>query len=163
MTDTATKAPAEVVRAPMMSGHCHTHSHQSVLTELGTASHDRCERNGGGNRANPNHEFQPCPCRHHYMAADGSAPEVYECGGCGKEIIEAAYWPLDEDGDIRYTHIDGDGRALGEDCAAVRVSRNPEPVIEVVPEPVVYEPVEMEVDDDLSDFDEDDFSDLDDL
>ncbi len=113
---TTTAKPAEVVRRPLMSGHCSAHDKQHTLSEQGAASHERCDRNGGGNRANPAKEFQPCPCPHHYGTNPGGEAEVFECGGCGKEIVEADYWPLDEDGDVRYTHIDGTGRALGEDC-----------------------------------------------
>jgi hypothetical protein len=53
--------------------------------------------------------------------------ELFECEACGGLIIEAPHWPLDEDGDVRYTHVDwiinddgvivgGTGRALGEEC-----------------------------------------------
>lgn len=173
MTTTETEKPtAEVVRLPLMSGHCHTHSNQPTtapLSEQGRASHERCNRNGAGNRANPWQEFQPCPCPHHYLGPDGEQPERYECSECGKDIIEVPDWPCDEDGDSRYSHVDGDGRALGEECHAVQVKRTE--VVLVVsgnddpePEPVVYAPVVPEISDDLSDLDdEDDFSDLDDL
>lgn len=117
---TATKA--EIIRKPLMSGHCAGHAAKPDLSPLAIEAHARCDRNGGGNRANPLKEWQPCPCPHHYAGA-----EVYECGGCGREIVEAPHWPLDEDGDTRYTHIDGTGRALGEDCADKAVSRNTEP------------------------------------
>lgn len=107
------------IRRPLKSGHC------------STAGHERCQRNGGFQRANPAKEFQPCPCWCHYPTDD---VEFYECGECGKIIIEATYWPLDEDEDPRYTHLDivlndegeiigGTGEALGEECH-VRVSRN---------------------------------------
>lgn len=172
MTETAEKPPAEVVRLPLMSGHCSTHRTQPMgqpLTDYAAQSHERCNRNGAGNRANPWHEYQPCPCPHHYLGPDGEQPERFECSACGKEIIEVPDWPKDEDGDSRYSHVDSDGRALGEECHAAPpkrtevvmvVSGNDEPE----PEPVVYEAAVVEFDDDLSDLDdEDDFSDLDDL
>lgn len=119
------------IRKPLMSGHC-----ASGGADLSNASHERCQKNGGFQRANPKREFQPCPCPCHYgtgpeAEAYGEAAEVYECGGCGYEIVEATFWPLDTDGDVRYTHIDGTGRATGEDCTSTRrVSRNEEPEAE---------------------------------
>ena len=92
------------MKRPMMSGHC---AHPAVNED----SHARCHRQGGGQRANPEKEFQPCPCACHY------GDEEFECGGCGRPIREALTWPLDDDGDVRYSHMDKDGRALGEDCA----------------------------------------------
>jgi hypothetical protein len=69
----------------------------------------------------------------HYENDEGEL-ELYECGGCGRSIVEAPLWPFDftdnPDGDLRYTHIDVEsGRALGEDCEPEprRVSRNTEP------------------------------------
>lgn len=165
---------SEVIRKPLMSGHCASHSTHEELSEAQAASHQRCVNNGGGNRANPKREFQPCPCPYHYGTdADGNPAEVYECGGCGREIVEAWYWPLDDDGDPRYTHIDETGRALGEDCVSAPVSRNVEPDPE--PEPVERIKtcpqcgVEMDADDPnrlcgecaAEEVDEDDFSDLD--
>ncbi len=97
----------EVIRKPLLSGWCSTVSTDPVT---GETSHERCERLGGGQRANPAKEFQPCPCPCHYG-------EEFECGGCGRTIREAPLWPYDVDGDLRYTHIDRDGRAVGEDCA----------------------------------------------
>lgn len=97
------REPAEVLRRPMMSGWC---AHPSVTD--GFDSHARCT---GGQRANPAKQFTPCPCACHLG-------ETYECSGCGRDIREAPLWPLDEDGDMRYTHIDTkDGRAIGEECA----------------------------------------------
>lgn len=96
-----------------MSGHC---AFMSRNTEQGRAAHERCHAQGGGNRANPKKEFQPCPCRCHYESGDGML-DIYECDGCGGEIVEAPLWPFDEDGDARYTHIDREtDRATGEDC-----------------------------------------------
>lgn len=126
-----TTQPAEVIRKPLMSGHCASHSTHEELSEAQAASHQRCVNNGGGNRANPKREFQPCPCPYHYGTdAEDNPAEVYECGACGREIVEAWYWPLDEDGETRYTHIDGTGRALGEECTSAPVSRNFEPETE---------------------------------
>lgn len=96
----------ETIRTPLMSGHC---AHFSKNETTGETSHERCHRQGGGQRANPAKEFQPCPCPCHYG-------EAYECGGCGRTIVEAPLWPYDSDGDMRYTHVDENGRAIGEDC-----------------------------------------------
>lgn len=124
---------AEILRRPLMSGHCAVGS---------GASHERCQRNGGFQRANPLKEFQPCPCACHYgTVPDNITAEVYVCEGCEKVVVEAAYWPLDEDGETRFTHVDltlnddgevvsGTGRALGENCevaASRRVSGNEPP------------------------------------
>lgn len=46
-----------VIRKPLMSGHC-----ASGGTDYNNAAHERCQRNGGFQRANPKREFQPCPC-----------------------------------------------------------------------------------------------------
>jgi hypothetical protein len=93
------------IRQPLMSGHC---AYPSRGPD-GNDSHSRCL---GYNRANPQGEFQPCPCPHHYEDC-----EEFECSGCGRTIKAAPFWPLDEDGDMRYTHIDpATGRATGEDC-----------------------------------------------
>lgn len=156
-----------VIRQPLMSGHC----------AVGGTGHERCQRNGGGQRANPQCIFQPCPCPCHYTNADDEL-EVFECGACGGEIVECGYWPLDADGDVRYAHVDGDGRVLGEECTRkAPVSRNIEPVeadcircgSEFTPssaERICSGCIQAEEDetDDFSDLDdEDDFSDLDDL
>lgn len=191
-TTEAEQVVAEVIRLPLMSGHCHTHSTQPVgqpLTELGQAAHERCVSNGSGNRANPWREFQPCPCPHHYLDADGQPVERFECSECGKEIIAVEHWPKDEDGDDRYAHVDGSGRVLGEECYAPSAPKRESVSGNVEAEPVVrdctrcgdeFTPVGrericpeckagpaapvVEVDDDLAEFeDEDDFSDLDDL
>lgn len=176
MAKTAVASRAEVIRKPLMSGHCASHRTGDTLSEAQAISHDRCVRNGAGQRANPAKEFQPCPCRFHYDTDESGEPaEIYECGGCGREIVEAWYWPVDEDGETRYTHIDGTGRALGEECEnEPKVSRNPVTRIKTCPQCGV----EMDADDpnrlcgecqaaedDFSDldFDDDDFSDLDDL
>lgn len=99
------------IRQPLASGHCafpstHDASHQPIEPSV---SHNRCI---GYNRANPAGEFQPCPCICHFTDC-----EVFECGGCGEPIKEAPHWPLDGDGDMRYTHFDQTtGRATGEEC-----------------------------------------------
>ena len=127
-----------VIRKPLMSGHCANARFNHDATKMsaqGREAHARC---AGGQRANPAHEFQPCPCPCHYPDPTDSKLELYDCGECGKIIIEAIRWPLDLDEDPRYTHRDwtlndegavigGGGRALGEDCyTAPRVSRNVE-------------------------------------
>lgn len=99
------------IRQPLMSGFCaypatHTAEHEPIDPML---SHEKCI---GYNRANPAGEFQPCPCPHHFEDC-----EEFECAACGRVIKEAPHWPLDADGDMRYTHIDREtGRATGEDC-----------------------------------------------
>lgn len=92
----------ETMRTPLMSGHCAFPSSED--------SHARCHRQGAGNRANPAKEYQPCPCSCHFPI------DEYECGACGRVILEAPHWPPYEDGDTRYTHIDKEGRAIGDDC-----------------------------------------------
>jgi hypothetical protein len=110
------------IRQPLMSGHC---SSMGRVSENGIAAHERCQRNGGGQRANPQRIFQPCPCACHFPAPEDV--ELFECSECGGLIIEAPNWPLDDHGDMRYTHVDwivnddgvivgGTGRALGEEC-----------------------------------------------
>ena len=142
----ATEPLGEPMRPPMMSGHC-----AFPQTRHPEESHARCR---GGQRANPAKVFQPCPCVCHFPYG-----ETYECGSCGGVIILAEHWPLDEDGDQRYTHIDNSGRALGEECGqtvsrnrTVEVITDPEPE----PEPVYYESAEvMEADALLAELDAD--------
>lgn len=107
---------AEPIGALIPSGHC-----SFPVTADPQSSHERCARNGGGSRANPKKVFTPCPCSCHYG-------ETYECGGCGRPIVECLAWPFDVDGDLHYTHVDARGWATGEECGTVRptVSRNPE-------------------------------------
>lgn len=119
-----------IIRKPLMSGHCAFMGRESPN---GRAAHARC---AGGQRANPAGEFQPCPCPCHYP--DPADAELFECGECGKVIIEATRWPHDTEDEVRYTHMDwivnddyevvgGTGRALGEEChQTVTVSRNAE-------------------------------------
>jgi hypothetical protein len=100
----------EIVRpplgTPLLSGHC-----AFPQTADPQQSHDRCARNGAGNRSNPAKVFSPCPCHCHLG-------ERYECGNCGRTIAEAPFW----DGrggvgdEMVYVHIDPDGRGIGEDC-----------------------------------------------
>ena len=98
----ATKT-SEVIRRPLMSGHCAFP--QSANPD---ESHARCK---GYSRANPDKIFQPCPDLCHYPK------ERYECAGCGGTILAAPHYPLDEDGDIRYVHLDTKrNRASDEEC-----------------------------------------------
>lgn len=91
------------VGRPIISGHCNF-----PVTSNPESSHERCEGNGAGSRANPGKVFHPCPCSCHLG-------EVYECGNCGREIAEAPFW--NGDGEMTYVHLDPkDGRAIGEDC-----------------------------------------------
>lgn len=99
-----TQAVAEPIGVLIPSGHC-----SFPVTADPQSSHDRCARNGGGSRANPKKIFTPCPCSCHYG-------EEFECGGCGRPIVECLAWPLDADGDMHYTHIDDKGWATGEEC-----------------------------------------------
>ena len=80
------------IRRPLMSGHCAFPG--SAAPE---ESHARCV---GYSRANPDRVFQPCPCLCHFPE------DRYECSGCGGTLIEASHYPLDEDGDVRYVHLD---------------------------------------------------------
>lgn len=90
------KRPA---RQPQLSGWCAKWSPK--------ASHARC---AGGNAANPDKEWQPCPCEchgdEHLLKILETAPEEveeidpdeidpdeieedeYECGECGEQVIE---------------------------------------------------------------------------
>jgi hypothetical protein len=107
MAETATtKTPKRRVRKDfLMSGFCaHPHS---------DAAHYRCP---GYNIANPDKEYQGCPCACHLG-------EEYECENCGGALREAPLmrplWAIDPDDpdEMVYTHIAAsDGRALGEEC-----------------------------------------------
>lgn len=90
-------------RRPVMSGHC-----AFPQTAVPQESHDRCERKGGGSRANPEKGWNPCPCHCHLG-------EQYECGNCGKIIAESVNW--DGTGEMVYVHIDHQGNAISEDCS----------------------------------------------
>lgn len=93
---------AEEIRRPLISGHC------AFPGQDKKASHRRC---AGFSRANPGKIFQPCPCSCHFPE------ERYECGGCGATIAEAPHYPLDEDGDTRYVHVDPKTeRMVDEEC-----------------------------------------------
>ena len=94
-----------MARQPLMSGHCAT-----PATSDPDASHARCQ---GGQRANPEKEFQPCPCPCHLG-------DHYECE-CGGLIAEALAYPqeYDEDGEpiTTYVHVDHKtGRIIGDEC-----------------------------------------------
>lgn len=146
--------PVPVIGSLIMSGHC-----SFPVTNDPFQSHARCERNGGGSRANPNKVFTPCPCSCHYG-------ETYECGGCGRPIREALLWPFDEDGELRYTHVDANGRAVGEECAVSGNKKQEEEVLTLKTCPRCG--VEMDADDTnrlcgectTADEPKDDFSDL---
>jgi hypothetical protein len=118
----------------MISGHCAT-----PQTDNPEESHERCHKNGGGNRANPFRQFSPCPCPCHYPE------ERYECGNCGGMLAEAPLWPqTDGTDDPVYTHMDAKtGRAIGEECGGT-VSRNTDPEPEAVEEVEDDEPEEDE-------------------
>lgn len=99
------------MRRPLMCGHCAfpaTHTTEGEPLDE-SVSHGRCV---GGNTANPDGEFQPCPC------PCNLGDEEYECGNCGRPLREALYWPNeDEPGEPVYVHIDSvTGRAIGEEC-----------------------------------------------
>lgn len=86
----------------MMSGHC-------IAPAANVPDpHSKCR---GGNRANPDKEWQVCPCVCHLG-------EEYECGNCGRPIREAPMWrDFVDDEDMVYVHLDKDGtRAIGEEC-----------------------------------------------
>lgn len=91
----------ESIRGPLISGHC------AFPGQAPEESHRRC---AGYNRANPGKIFQPCPCSCHFPE------DRYECG-CGATLAEAPHYPLDEDGDVRYVHVDPKtGRMVDGEC-----------------------------------------------
>jgi hypothetical protein len=145
-----------------MSGHC-----RFPETPQPTRSHERCQRLGHGNTANPEKEFSPCPC-HCHLGAD-----EFECANCGGSLREAPFWPNeDEPGEMVYVHVDSDGNATGEECEHLRKAVEPEPEEEPEAFEVLAE-LEMEfeeddiedddatVDEDEIEEDEDLFDDLD--
>lgn len=76
-------------------------------TQYPEQSHARCL---GGNRANPDKEFQPCPCGCHLG-------EEFDCANCGHVLREAPCWPNEEEpGEMVYVHVDHQGKAIGEEC-----------------------------------------------
>lgn len=95
LISTPATATSEAIRRPLISGHC-----SSPQTNNPDESHLRCQKNGGGSRANPGKIFQPCPCLCHFP------PERYECASCGGTIVAAPHYPPDEDGDTHYVHLD---------------------------------------------------------
>jgi hypothetical protein len=122
-----------------MSGHC-----RFPETPQPTRSHERCQKMGHGNTANPDKEFSPCPC-HCHLGTD-----LYECGNCGEPLREAPHWPNeDEPGEMVYVHVDSDGNALAEECAHLRKT-------EPEPEPEVDYSDVFEDEDEDEDADEDD-------
>jgi len=178
---TSTTVKAEIIRRPLMSGHC---AHGGINPKTGVDGHERCHLNGGGQRANPLKEFQPCPCSCHYVDDRGELI-VFECGECGRDIVEAPLWPLDEEGEVRYTHIDSDSKATGEDCDTMGAQRKPkaghreeDPIKDcarcgseyrgsgrgrLCPDCIAADEAEEDDFSDLDFEDEDDFADLDDL
>lgn len=82
----------------LLSGHCH-HGNPA-------SSHERCHtRHSGGQAANPDREWQWCPCACHLAKGDDGEAETYDCA-CGGVIAEAPLMGLDEDGDPYYVHVD---------------------------------------------------------
>lgn len=85
----------------MMSGHCAT----AHLTRHPDEAHARC--------------MMPyCPHPWHYAGR-----ERYDCEGCDFKIVETDWEntdpeDIDEDGNRYpvYTHLDREGRAIGQDC-----------------------------------------------
>lgn len=101
IADTVTvSGNAEPIRRPLISGHC-------GYPASNGDSHRRCV---GFSRANPDRIFQPCPCACHFPE------ERYECE-CGATLAEAPHYPVDEDGDVRYVHVDPKtGRMVDSEC-----------------------------------------------
>ena len=89
----------------MMSGHC-----ANPQTAAPDESHQRCARNGAGSSANPDKAFVICPCPCHHG-------DTFECGGCGRNIVEMPVLGLDVDGDPIYYHLDKVGRAAHQFCS----------------------------------------------
>lgn len=90
----------ETMRPPLISGWC---GHGSSKE-----SHKRCS---GGQRANPERIYQPCPCVHHLDE------ERYDCEECGGTL---ALHPIltEMTGDEVYVHLNEEtGRWTGEYCA----------------------------------------------
>lgn len=89
----------ERVRSPLISGWCGVGSPE--------ASHVRCL---GGQRANPDKVFQPCPCPCHLPE------ERYDCDNCGGELAESTI--LSEVmGEEVWVHVsEKTGRMVGEYC-----------------------------------------------
>lgn len=86
-----------MARGPLMSGHC--------AFPTGP-EHTQCR---GGIAANPDKEWQPCPCHCHLG-------DEYECE-CGRPIHETDLWL--GDGETTYVHIEPKtGRAVGEVCTS---------------------------------------------
>lgn len=98
-----------MMRQPQMSGWCGT-----PATDNPEESHARCR---GGNTANPGKEFQPCPCRCHYVDL-----EQFDCE-CGGLLVETAWTnedpeDVDDEGNPEpvYVHIAHDGTLIGQMC-----------------------------------------------
>lgn len=82
-----------------------------------SSSHERCHRTGGGQAANPDKEWQWCPCSCHLAKDEAGEPDLYDCQ-CGGVIALAPLMGEDEDGDPIYVHVDPrDGnRMIGLEC-----------------------------------------------
>lgn len=81
--------PVVPMRKPSRSGWC---GHG-----MGATSHARCK---GGQNANPERAWTPCPCHCHFPE------EVHAECECGKPVVQVApvlhpdeWWHLDENGD----------------------------------------------------------------
>jgi hypothetical protein len=97
---------SEAIRRVLISGHCAFPQSRNP-----DKSHLRCAKNGAGSRANPDKIFQPCPCPCHFPV------DRYECDSCGGTLAAAPHWPVDEDGDMRYVHVNTKtGRIIGTEC-----------------------------------------------
>lgn len=90
------------------SGHCRFPANgPGDPTAAAAESHARCRRNGPVyNRATGLYTACGCGCH---------LGEEFECS-CGYLIREAPVLGLDEDGDPRYVHIDGNGNAYSIEC-----------------------------------------------
>lgn len=90
-----------MARRPLMTGYC------AFPASNVEEPHTLCK---AGNSANPDKEWQPCPCACHLG-------ETYECG-CGRTIREAPLWrDFEGDEDMVYVHVDNTGRAFSEECS----------------------------------------------
>lgn len=101
------------MRRPLMSGHCNfPATHLSGGRPAGQHSHERCQAMGAGTKANPDKEWQPCPCGCHLDSTE------YVCENCGRPLRQAPMWPNeDEPGEPVFVHVEvSTGRAIGEVC-----------------------------------------------
>lgn len=90
------------------SGHCQFPCTGPGDPEVRKAeSHERCQRNGLYFNK-PTGKYLPCKCGCHLG-------EEFECT-CGFVIREAPMLGPDEDGDLQYVHIDGEGNYYSTEC-----------------------------------------------